>query len=39
MRVTKLITDNENLLFIGTYSDEEHYLEMDGDFKGWSFTG
>lgn len=35
----KLKTDNENLLFIGYNGLEEYYLEMDGDFKGWSFMG
>ena len=38
--IIKYVTNKgDNLLFIGTIDDEEHYLEMDGDFKGWSFMG
>lgn len=37
--VKKLVTDNDNLLFIGFDGFEESYLEMNGDFQGWSFMG
>ena len=38
-QITKHTTDNDNLLFVGTHYDEEYYLEMNRDFKGWSFMG
>lgn len=37
--VKKLVTDNENLLFIGFDGYEEFYLDMDSDYGGWSFMG
>lgn len=37
--VKKLLTDNEKYLFIGSLYDEEYYLDMNSDFKGWSFMG
>ena len=39
MALKKLVTDNENLLFIGYDGYEEYYLDMSTDFTGWSFMG
>ena len=39
MGVLRLKTDKDNLVFIGIYRDEEHYLDLDSDFGGWSFMG